>query len=98
MPMCVPNNITWKCFPLFWPPQGIWSSQARGQIPATAVTYTAAVAPRDHSTRAGPGSNPAAETVLTPLRLSKNASLRSFLKEQLKELQRISIINTDRKD
>ena len=32
---------------LFWPPRGIWSSQARGQIRATAVTYTDAAAMLD---------------------------------------------------
>ena len=34
-------------FLFFWPPPGIWNSQARDKIPATPMTYTAAVATPD---------------------------------------------------
>ena len=41
-----------------WPPRGIWSSRARDQIRAAAVT-TAAATPDPLTHRAGPGSQPA---------------------------------------
>ena len=34
-------------FFLFWPPQGLWSSQARDQIQAVVKTYATAVATLD---------------------------------------------------
>ena len=47
----------------FWPPRGIWRSQARDQIPATVVTYAAAVAMSDPWPPVwGWGSNPHPES------------------------------------
>ena len=46
-------------FLFFWPPPGIWNSQARDKIPATPMTYTAAVATLGPLTQcAGLGTEP----------------------------------------
>ena len=47
------------CFSGFWPPHGIWSSQARDQIQATVLTYITAAAALDPFTYcARPGIEP----------------------------------------
>ena len=82
------NCVIWGFFffsPLFGPPDGLWSSQARHQIQAAVATYTTAVAmldPLTHCTRRGWGSSPcprAAETPLILLNYGGSSSLQILM-------------------
>ena len=70
-------------FCLFWPPHGIWSSQARDGSQAAAESCAAAAATPDCLILfvGGWGSNPslsAPETPLVPLRHGRNSQYRTF--------------------